>query len=45
MIVSAQPRPHGMAVMHQQWAKLLFLHWVWDAEIIQKTLRDRFVKM
>lgn len=27
-----------MAVMHQHWANLLFLHWLWDAEKIQRTL-------
>ena len=32
---AASSRPH---VMHQRWEKLLFLHWRWDADAIQKTL-------
>lgn len=31
-------RPSSMAVMHQRWEHLLFLHWEWDPAEIQKTL-------
>ncbi len=31
-------RPPGNAVMRQRWEHLLFLHWEWDPEEIQRTL-------
>ena len=31
-------RPRGLEVMHQAWEHLLFVHWRWDAEVIQRTL-------
>lgn len=31
-------RPAGRAVMRQEWAHLLFLHWAWDAAAVQRTL-------
>lgn len=38
MTVPCQPRPRGPIVMHQKWRELLFLHWSFDAETIQRTL-------
>ena len=38
MTVSGQPRPPCLAVMHQRWSDLLFLHWAWNTDEIQKTL-------
>jgi uncharacterized protein len=34
------PRSLGVAkpVMHQRWSDLLFLHWRWDADDLQKRL-------
>jgi uncharacterized protein YqjF (DUF2071 family) len=31
-------RPASRVVMRQRWAKLLFLHWAWDAAAVQRTL-------
>jgi hypothetical protein len=31
-------RPVGRPVMRQRWAHLLFLHWAWDAAVVQRTL-------
>ncbi len=31
-------RPEGAPAMRQRWSELLFLHWAWNAEEIQKTL-------
>lgn len=31
-------RPLGAPVMDQRWADLLFLHWTWDPEAVQRTL-------
>jgi uncharacterized protein YqjF (DUF2071 family) len=36
--VLLQQRPKQMAVMHQRWEDLWFLHWEMEAEILQKTL-------
>ena len=35
---SPRRRPRGLAVMHQKWRSLLFLHWSFPAETIQKLL-------
>jgi uncharacterized protein len=34
----ARERPGGRPVLHMQWQRLLFLHWSWEAEEIQRTL-------
>ncbi|HEY0968162.1 MAG TPA: DUF2071 domain-containing protein [Opitutaceae bacterium] len=31
-------RPERGAVMFQRWAELLFLHWSWDPDVVQRTL-------
>ncbi|WP_395747976.1 DUF2071 domain-containing protein [Prosthecobacter sp.] len=31
-------RPKRAHVMYQSWASLLFLHWRWNADVIQRTL-------
>jgi uncharacterized protein YqjF (DUF2071 family) len=36
--VNPQPRPRGPFVMHQNWRRLLFLHWARDAVEVQATL-------
>lgn len=36
--LAARKRPEGPAVLHMHWTDLLFLHWAWDAEGIQRTL-------
>ena len=36
--LAERERPEGAPVMRQRWARLLFLHWEWDAEEIQRTL-------
>lgn len=36
--LQARVRPRRTHVMYQRWEQLLFLHWEWDAEAIQKTL-------
>lgn len=36
--LAERERPEGAPVMRQRWAKLLFLHWAWDAREIQRTL-------
>jgi len=36
--LAERARPAGRAVMHQRWAHLLFLHWSWDADAVQRTL-------
>jgi len=36
--LAARKRPAGPAVLHMQWTDLLFLHWAWDPEEIQRTL-------
>jgi|UniRef100_UPI00404B9F94 uncharacterized protein len=38
MRLAERIRPEGRAVMQQQWAQLLFLHWSWDPALIQCTL-------
>src|SRR5437868_1361539 len=30
--------PDGMVVLKQRWEQLLFLHWRWDADLVQATL-------
>ena len=35
---ATRERPSGFPIMHQNWRDLLFLHWAWDKEQIQKTL-------
>src|SRR5215211_1177496 len=32
------PQRNAIPIMEQQWRNLLFLHWEYDAELIQKTL-------
>jgi len=34
----ARERPDRLRVMYQRWEQLLFLHWAWDAEDIQRRL-------
>jgi uncharacterized protein YqjF (DUF2071 family) len=34
----ARQRPESQSVLRMRWEQLLFLHWAWDAEQIQKTL-------
>jgi hypothetical protein len=36
--LAMRERPAQRQVMHQRWEDLLFLHWRWDAEEIQRTL-------
>lgn len=36
--VHPQPRPGGAVVMRQNWRRLLFLHWAWNAAEVQATL-------
>jgi uncharacterized protein YqjF (DUF2071 family) len=36
--LAERERPEGAPVMRQRWARLLFLHWAWDAGEIQRTL-------
>lgn len=36
--VPIQPRPDERPVMFQEWRDLLFLHWDWDAEDVQRSL-------
>jgi uncharacterized protein YqjF (DUF2071 family) len=36
--LAARARPHGAAVLRQQWAQLLFLHWRCDPAAVQQTL-------
>ncbi len=31
-------RPSGPVVMYQRWEQLLFLHWKWDADLVQRAL-------
>ena len=39
--LSVRQRPNNRSpVMYQNWEKLLFLHWKWNAEEIQKTLPE-----
>ena len=37
-MVNPQPRPAGTVVMYQNWRRLLFLHWAWDAARVQASL-------
>jgi uncharacterized protein len=36
--LAMRERPAHRQVMHQRWEDLLFLHWRWDADVIQRTL-------
>lgn len=36
----ARTRPPGLAVMHQTWRDLLFLHWTWDPGDLQSRLPE-----
>lgn len=36
--LAARERPTGSAVLQMRWSELLFLHWAWDPEEIQRTL-------
>jgi uncharacterized protein YqjF (DUF2071 family) len=36
--LAERERPKAHPVMFQKWQRLLFLHWVWDAAAIQRTL-------
>lgn len=37
-LLAAREKPDRWHVMHQRWEQLLFLHWRWDPEVIQRTL-------
>jgi uncharacterized protein YqjF (DUF2071 family) len=39
-LLAARTRPAGRVAMYQSWRDLLFLHWSFDPELIQKTLPD-----
>jgi uncharacterized protein len=36
--LAARVRPAQRAVMRQRWSHLLFLHWAWDSDVVQRTL-------
>lgn len=36
--VQCRTRPRGMVIMTQSWRELLFLHWKWSADAVQKSL-------
>ena len=36
--LAARDRPDGQAVLRQRWQQQLFLHWRWDAAMVQQTL-------
>ena len=36
--LAERTRPEGPVVMLQRWEKLLFLHWTWDADEVQRAL-------
>jgi len=33
--LALRARPTGLSLMHQNWGKLLFMHWPIDAEILR----------
>ena len=37
-LLASRERPNRAHVMLQRWERLAFLHWRWDAEVIQRTL-------